>query len=483
MIHVIPSTRAILDGLRALPAGKKPARTLAASRFIDFRNDNRDPDWRRRSSAAVREGAITPAGKLASWRAFALGLAGPAQEKSPRLLFARQASRLIINMSGGVFENGGLSLDRLSGVPVIPGNAVKGCARRLAVAALQEWTSGQLVSGDAENVLHPVIVDFSTPADLLVQIALIFGSCDLEWKGREDFRNDNEWQEQQPDFAWACGEQWTNIRRVVTTKLCGHFGITPEDTSKPWKSLPHFAGSIGFLPALPWEKDPGIDLDVITSHHSGYYASADPCAVATDTEEPVPVIFPVIAPGQVWLFLLHPTSRALDTHLSLVRVWLATGVGTLGIGAKTNAGYGWFDATESVQKEIVERITREQEEEELNRRSKEAKDVQAAAARKARLEDGVFEAALTGLPPEEQEDCRLERLNEEQFDAKVRAFCKVPRKGGPSDVEKEAIVRALRGTRSSYWQELKKKATKGELAQIDQAIRKLSKDMKLGKMP
>jgi CRISPR/Cas system CMR subunit Cmr6 (Cas7 group RAMP superfamily) len=44
----------------------------------------------------------------------------------------------MVNMAGGVMENAGLCLDRF-GLPYIPGSAVKGCARRTALAALREW--------------------------------------------------------------------------------------------------------------------------------------------------------------------------------------------------------------------------------------------------------------------------------------------------------------------------------------------------------
>ncbi len=355
MIHTASGTVAMLTALGRMTAGKKLSRSLAATRYIDFPNDRQDKEWRRRNSQAIKDGAVKPAEKLQSWRSFALDLAGPEKEKSPRLLFARQQSRLLINMAGGVFENGGLSLDRLSGLPVIPGSAIKGCARRLALAALQEWTSDQLQPGDAESPLTPAVEAFidKEPADLLFEIAFIFGWSDLEWKGREDFSSDKEWQEKRSDFAWASGAQWEAIRRAVVTKLLAHLRITPkkEHATNPWKSLPHFAGTIAFLPAYPWDEDPGIDLDVITCHHGEYYKGNAAYANAPDTEEPVPVVFPAIAPGQTWAFLLHPTARAQDSHLTHARRWLALSLETFGIGAKTNAGYGWFLVVETPESE------------------------------------------------------------------------------------------------------------------------------------
>jgi CRISPR-associated protein Cmr6 len=322
------------------------ARTLALTRFVQLEDPAeckpQKDDRRRLTSVGIAEGGVIP-NKLPSWRNFALSLAGVDGEKSPRLLLARQMSRLMVGMAGGVFENGGLTLDRLSGIPLIPGSAVKGCARRAILAALHEWSSGVLQPRDAANPLSPLIDGFKEAADLLVEIALIFGWSDLEWQGREDFKSDKEWEEKRPDIAWACGEKWQAIRQTAAAQLCARFCITPKDANKPWKSLPHFAGTVSFLPAYPWDKDPGIDLDVITCHHGDYYKCDDPNAVATDTEEPVPVIFPAVRPGQTWCFLLHPTNRAAAADLTNARRWLAHGLEIFGIGGKTNAGYGWFE--------------------------------------------------------------------------------------------------------------------------------------------
>lgn len=342
------------------------ARTLALSRFVQLEDPAeckaQKDDRRRLTAFGIRNGSVASNPRLESWRRFALALAGPEGEQSQRLLFARQMSRLMVGMAGGVFENGGISLDRLSGLPVIPGSAVKGCARRLALAALQEWTSGQLKPGDLSNSLAPVITGFESPAAMLVEIALVFGWSDAEWFARSDFETDNAWEKKRPDFAWACGDKWEAIRTSAAAELIARVGITlpPERAKTPWKDLPHFAGTVSFLPAHPWNHDPGIDLDVLTCHHTKYYSKTEPgFECAPDTEEPVPVIFPAVAPGHTWAFPLHPTARAAATHLASARHWLSHGLETFGIGAKTNAGYGWFmtvktphdgppDATEAV---------------------------------------------------------------------------------------------------------------------------------------
>ena len=480
MIYALPSVRSVLSALSALPAGAKTARTLAGTRCVDFPNDQQDKDWRRRTATAIKDGAIDSR-KLTDWRRFAVSLAG--NEQSPGLVFASQQSRLMVNMAGGVFENGGLCLDRTSGIPIIPGSAVKGCARRLALAALREWSTGQLTPGDSENLLAAAIEGSATSEDFLFHLGLIFGWCDLEWKGREDFRDDREWEQKRPDFAWACADDWNRQRKAVADRLCVYLHIKPKSSERPWESLPHFAGTIAFLPAWPWEKDPGIELDVITGHHPEYYQSGDPNRIATDTEEPVPVIFPAVKPGQTWVFLLHPTARAQSTHLQFSRTWLAQGLETFGLGAKTNAGYGWFDASEELNNSVRERIEQKKRDDEKAARDRAEKDRHDREQDDRRKEKQALQQALEGLTPEDQEDKKMELMNDGQFDAKVRAFCKEPKRGGPSESEKGAIVRALRKPRLTYWQTFKSKATKGDLAAVAQAINALNKQLNGDKMP
>src|ERR1035437_2733694 len=73
--------------------------------------------------------------KVTAWKAW-LGNSGLLL-KPEELLLAELQSRLMINMAGGVMENAGLCMDRF-GVPYIPGSAVKGCARRMAIQSLLE---------------------------------------------------------------------------------------------------------------------------------------------------------------------------------------------------------------------------------------------------------------------------------------------------------------------------------------------------------
>lgn len=86
--------------------------------------------------------------------------------KTEDILFTKLQSRLVVNMAGGVMENVGLCLDRF-GMAYIPGSAVKGCARRMAIQNLFE---ARVKKGSDDEL-----------AKLLVDIALVFGWSKQDW--------------------------------------------------------------------------------------------------------------------------------------------------------------------------------------------------------------------------------------------------------------------------------------------------------------
>jgi CRISPR type III-B/RAMP module RAMP protein Cmr6 len=263
------------------------ARSLAATRFIIFRDDRTGDEWRRDSCLAIQKGAIVP-DKLRAVRRFLARL--PAART--HLVHARLMARLILNASGGTMENGGLCLDRNSGIPCVPGSAAKGCARRAAIAALQG-------AGAAEKVA------------LLEKIALVLGWADTDWQaGRRQPKKGQQRGEFCSDLCFACADEqddpirpqcktFLRLREEVASRLAARLSWTNRlDPKKDiWKQLPHFAGAVNFLSAFPLEQDPGIDLDVITCHHQKYYNAEPGYESVPDIEEPVPVVFPAVAAG------------------------------------------------------------------------------------------------------------------------------------------------------------------------------------------
>jgi CRISPR-associated protein Cmr6 len=78
--------------------------------------------------------------------------------------------------------------------------------------------------------------------------------------------------------------------------------------------------------------------DVITVHHPRYYGSQG-SDWPTDFDDPVPVNFLVVKPGARFLFAVSCASERWETFVSEALEYSLTHVG---LGAKTNAGYGRF---------------------------------------------------------------------------------------------------------------------------------------------
>lgn len=241
------------------------------------------------------------------------------------ILLAQLQSRLMVNMAGGVMENAGLCLDRF-GMPYIPGSAVKGCARRMAIQNLLEARE----AGEPADKLRRLLAD----------IALVFGWGEQEWSvEKKEGRFIS-------DFAFAVGPNcWVQVSDQARTEL---------------PKADHFAGAVSFLPAFPDQLPTrDLDLDVVTCHHPDYYSRKTDARgnqvmpQALDTEDPNPVVFPAVAAGAVFAFTALPLRGERDSLSQsgrklheVARGWLIQGLETFGIGAKTAAGYGWFAAVD-----------------------------------------------------------------------------------------------------------------------------------------
>jgi CRISPR-associated protein Cmr6 len=94
-------------------------------------------------------------------------------------------------------------------------------------------------------------------------------------------------------------------------------------------------GGVTFLDALPAAGDLEIAEDVLTPHAKEYYINGKPPA---EYWQPVPVPFLTVRAGDWWTFCLGSPE---DAHTA-ARLLAAAAV-TIGLGAKTAAGYGYMD--------------------------------------------------------------------------------------------------------------------------------------------
>lgn len=211
---------------------------------------------------------------------------------------ATKIGPLTLHLSrAGSLENAGICLHRTYGFTYLPGSGLKGLARAFAESV---WLPQQGEVG-SDN-----------------------------WA--------NAWQDIETVFGWAPNKDRKDDR--IRAK---HWGQKCPTAS---------TGAVIFHDAWPLQW-PQLVVDITTSHHKNYYGS-NGSSPPGDWEEPNPVSFLAVDPKPDLQFrmALTWTQRAgggadfqpaeRDRLFQLAQSWLIGGMEQLGVGAKTNAGYGSF---------------------------------------------------------------------------------------------------------------------------------------------
>lgn len=236
-------------------------------------------------------------------------------KQSAAVVYGELRGRLAINLSDSLVQNAGICLDRHTGIPFIPGSAVKGVTRHVALAHLR--------AGDLS----------------LAGFKAIFGTADA------DFKADGK----------CPGE------------LSPYSGSVPTDERNQ-------KGGVDFLSAYPIDREPQIIVDISNVHRPDYYASGNVRDLRH--EKPRPNTFPVVEVGARFAFCVVPDAIAVSPDLVVrVRAFLVEAITTHGIGAKTAAGYGWF---KDVTAEIEEKARQQRERDEAVRRKAADEAAQSA---------------------------------------------------------------------------------------------------------
>jgi CRISPR-associated protein Cmr6 len=116
------------------------------------------------------------------------------------------------------------------------------------------------------------------------------------------------------------------------------FEILFGDTDRPGQVIFHDAWFVPDSVKNPFHQD------VVTVHHPGYYQQQG-AEWPTDFDDPVPLPFLAVSPGAKFLFRVDCPG---DDWKAYVGGLLPYTLSEIGIGGKTNAGYGRFEATASV---------------------------------------------------------------------------------------------------------------------------------------
>lgn len=175
------------------------------------------------------------------------------------------------------------------GFPILPGSSVKGLARAWAFFQIVEKTQ-------------------ATNLEELEKTLLADG---------DDKKHYEDWKAKHP----SAGELADDFRTI--------FGTTAQ------------AGGAIFLDAIP-ASPPTLELDVMNPHFPKYYSGET--EYPTDSQNPIPVFFLTVAAGQEFHFAVgwRGKKEEEDKMRPQATNWLKAGLQTLGAGAKTSAGYGYF---------------------------------------------------------------------------------------------------------------------------------------------
>ncbi|MFN0069707.1 MAG: type III-B CRISPR module RAMP protein Cmr6 [Limisphaerales bacterium] len=272
-----------------------------------------------------------------------LGLFRSAYGDRAAVTIGQLEGRLAINLADGLIQNTGISLDRLFGLPFIPGSAIKGVCRHTALEELKAAPAGPRT-------------------EIFMRFRAVFGTAD----------NDFENGELRP------------FRQML--------GDFPENQK----------GAVAFLPAYP-VNEARVVVDLTNVHHPEYYRTGRPEDLSV--ERPLPNPFPAVETGAQFAFCLVLNGISEEPALLPAAVrWLETALTVRGLGAKTASGYGWFSLRPDVLRQIE--ADERHEAEVLTARATQEAEARAKAEAEARRlqempEDERARERFKALPPEE----------------------------------------------------------------------------------
>lgn len=188
--------------------------------------------------------------------------------------------RMIVGLGQTSILETSITLDRVTGIPIIPGSALKGLA--------------------ASYVLL----------------------CILKKTNRID-EVDKEYQKYLKKEINELPENYLEFIRI--------FGYEGN------------AGQVIFLDAVP-TKVPKLEPDIMNNHYPDYYSDKNGKTAPTPYQNPNPVYFLTLGKGSEFAFAVASRTLDKDSRnlVDLACKWLKEGLSELGIGAKTAAGYGYL---------------------------------------------------------------------------------------------------------------------------------------------
>lgn len=161
--------------------------------------------------------------------------------------------------------------------------------------------------------------------------------------------------------------------------------------------------------------------DVITVHHQKYYGSSGKDGFPTDFDDPNPISFLSVKPKTKFCFAISSNSEGAGEWLQLAAELLKYALENMGLGGKTNAGYGYFEV------KLPEKVKSEADQG-LDLLEKHRKHIDRINGSNARVETGSLLKQLETISPKIRKatlEALLVRL--EKFGLKKDVFFKTAR--------------------------------------------------------
>lgn len=203
---------------------------------------------------------------------------------------AKLQGRLVVGLGGKGALEFGITLHRVTGLPYIPGSALKGLTRNYFLIMLAEQSGTSLTLDKLDELLS----------------------------------------EADPNKVF---EKLPKLDKSFITLYREMFGLQGE------------AGTCVFYDAVLSEPPQGqlFTVDVMTPHFVKYYREGGKQA-PDDGDGPNPVSYLTVSEGTRFAFAIGKRRTTDKLHLADARDLLREALNWLGVGAKTAAGYGVFES-------------------------------------------------------------------------------------------------------------------------------------------
>lgn len=235
-------------------------------------------------------------------------------------LKAQTTQPLIIGLGEASPYETGITLDFLTGLPIIPGSAVKGITRRAAILFIgaSHWNEFSKQFQDKFK-FEPKIIKQKSQG----------GSGNIDEKAN---KGDSKYLDLLP-----YGEEFDLVAQKIEKE------VEPDEFIRIFGTQDQ-KGKVIFMDAYPidWSEAPKGELfrvDIMNPHYSPYYKSEGKEPPA-DWYNPVPVPYLTVNKGVKYRFVL--ASKEQDS-LKKAKEWLGFALENIGVGAKGNQGYGVFE--------------------------------------------------------------------------------------------------------------------------------------------